>query len=196
MSVSWSCYYSTGPDYSPSPLILVILYQARHVLLLSRFGKCTLFSRPFPARFHVFSLSHDPANTLRFTKYSNCLSPIIANLPTFIGNMSKTSLMSLSHCLLDLRPSLFPSTFPSALATKNSKPVFSTYRVFFSEFLPSLFLKMLHRTVTEDQTRQKSVHVSVVQCKLIAYFSRNSKSNFDRSHFPYCRNYKTPDTQC
>lgn len=123
---------------------------------------------------------------------SNCLSPVIANLPTFIGNMSKTSLTSLSH----LHPSLFPSTFPSALATKNSKPVFSTYRVFFSEFLPSLFLKMLHRTVTEDQTRQKSVHVSVVQCKLIAYFSRNSKSNFDRGHFPYCRNYKKPEIQC
>ena len=98
----------------------MILYQARHVLLLSRFGKCTLFSRPFPARFHVFSLSYDPANTLRFTKYSNCLSLVIANLPTFIGKTSKTSLTSLSHCILDLHPSLFPSTFPSALATKNS----------------------------------------------------------------------------
>ena len=103
-----------------SPLMLVILYQARHSSWLSRSGKCTLFSRPFPARFHVFSWSSDPANTLRFTKYSNCLSPVIANLPTFVGNMSKTSLTSFSHCLLDLHPSLFLSIFPSALATKNS----------------------------------------------------------------------------
>ena len=76
------------------------------------------------------------------------------------------------------------------------KSVFSTYRVFFSEFLPSLFLKMLHRTVTEDQTRQKSVRVSVGQCKLTAYFSKNSTSNFDRGHFSYCRNYRKTDIQC
>ena len=34
--------------------------------------------------------------------------------------MLKTSLMSLSHCLLDLPLSFFPSTFLSASATKNS----------------------------------------------------------------------------
>lgn len=62
----------------------------------------------------------------------------------FIGNTSKASLTSLSHCLLDLHPSLFPSTFSSALATKNSNQY--SYRVFFSEFLPSLFLEILHRT--------------------------------------------------
>ena len=179
-----------------SPLILLILYQARHFSWLFRSGKCTLFSRPFPARFHVFSWSYDPANTLCFTKYSNCLSLVIANLPTFIGNMWKTSLISLSHCLLDLPLSLFPPNFPSALANKKSKPVFSTYGVFFSEFLPSLFLKMLDRTVTEDQTRQKLAHVSVVQSKLIAYFSRNSKLNCDRGHFPHCRNYRKTDIQC
>lgn len=44
--------------------------------------------------------------------------------------------------------------FPPQLGTKNSNQY--SYRVFFSEFLPSLFLEMLHRTVKEDKTTQKS----------------------------------------